>query len=153
MCACASHRTIELESISTEQRLHASDAVFVHISPSEYSRVDQHKDALFTQPVETGSIWHRAFIGSDDAPLFVINSAIIKTNYEGAGFVARFTYVIDGELVVSDVRYPVHAEGSRAAGLMMGQAMKQAVELGIKEAADQCKLLTSHIPQQERRSQ
>jgi hypothetical protein len=142
LSACALP-TLKLDAIATEQQLFSSDAVEVRLDPAEFKRIDVHQDMLFKKNIETGVFWQRAFIGKDGDPAFTIHSAILKTNYEGAGFVARYTYVIEGELKLPARSYPIHAEGTRAAGFALIQAQKQAVELGIKSAAEQCRQVMS----------
>lgn len=129
---------LKLDDIATEQRLLSSDAVDVSISPAEFERVDVHEDMLYSQKIETGVFWKRAFIGTASDRSFTIHSAVLKTSYEAAGFVGRYTYIVNGELNLPGKSYSIHAEGTRAAGYAFFQAQKQAVELGIKSAADQC---------------
>lgn len=145
LAACSS-APIKLDSVKTERRLKAYDAVDVY-TDVEDTRTDPIIGAnLRTKDfgkIETGAIWRRAFIGKPDSEAkFSVLKAELQWRVEAAGFVSRYTYVIDGEVKSGSMTRPIHAEGSRATGGFDPRgAMKQAIELGVLDAAQQAKII------------
>lgn len=131
---------IRVAGFPGEQRIGATDLVLISLAEQDRNRLDPY----FTwvgktrHPIDSGEIWRRVFIGAGTHPLFTIEKAELRQSNEAAGFVGRWTYSIEGKLTVNGVSYPIHAEGSRAAAVNANSAMRQAVELGIVDAARKC---------------
>jgi hypothetical protein len=138
---CMMKTPIVLADIPTEQRLQSSAAVNVRLDPKEFTRTDNREfHGLHKDQIETGALWKRAFVGDESSrAYFVITSTLMKSNAQAAGFSYRSTYIIDGDLHFNGNVRQIHAEGTRAASMMIWEAARQAAELGIKDAADQCR--------------
>lgn len=153
ICSACSTAPIQLTNVGGEERIQAADIVDIAIDPREFTRVDTYFN-MFNSPVrngiETGPYWQRVFRGDGrNGVLFSITRASMRSTIEAAGFVARFTYSIDGQINLDGMQYPIHAEGTRAAGMMMLSAMRQAVELGVLHAAQQATALTNFRKQRD----
>lgn len=123
-----------------EDRISPSDIILVELDPAISGRIDYWNN-MKSPKFLTGPIWQRVFImpPGSDAPIFHLKSANIQYHIESAGFVARFTYVIDGVLSFEGKDYPISARGSRATAMAIGPATRQAVELGVVDAANRCR--------------
>ncbi len=129
-----------------ERRLLAEDAVQVALSEADRGRIEYWKMTSYgeARPVSTGPIWQFAFVGKAGSdPMLTIKSASLTQEVAGGGFTARFVYSVDSVLAVNGVEHSIHGEGSRSASMNIVSAMRQAVELGVKDTAGQAaKILT-----------
>jgi len=135
---CAAPPPAKLDA-GGERQLVASDAVRIAILPTDAQRIDDFHVPFRsdTWKVITGPVWSQAFIGNVNAdPVFTIKSAELRQTIAAAGFTTRFTYTVHGEVASGEKRLAIDAEGTRAAAMAIGSAMRQAVELGVKDAAE-----------------
>jgi hypothetical protein len=140
---CQSTKPIELTG--TGRGIAASDIALVKISEADRSRIDPMLQGSRRFSVNTGPIWNQVFVGDAGSPLFTIKSAELRTSFEGAGFVVRFTYVVSGSLTINSRTIAIEAQGTRAAGPLTKNAMREAVESGVIEAAAKAKAITDAV--------
>lgn len=146
LCAGCASGPMKLADVPGPTRLNI--VVPIDLFPPDRQRIDKH--FIFTgathpvfateanNSVVTGEIWQRAFVGDPNHNAqFRIVQAALHDSLEGAGFVMRVTYIVDGELTYRNHAYQVHAQGSRAAAMNVRGAMREAVELAIEDAAKQ----------------
>jgi hypothetical protein len=140
LSACGTSRPLSLVDIPSEPRISKSDRVRVAISTEDRARLDPIIVLGRTnQSVETGAIWFQVFTGRTGDPLFTIKSAKLET--ETLVLAARMAYTVEGELAYRGRTYPIRARGSRTAAMAMGAASRQAVELGVVDAARRCRAI------------
>jgi hypothetical protein len=135
--SCSTTSPLDLAASGGEQRLSHEDAVVtMSISEADRHRVD-FLEGMYGRksPIITGPIWASMFVGASDMPKLSIQAAVMQQNIEGAGFALRFTYRIDAMLSLNGRNFPIQASASRAAALNNVSAMRQAVELALKETA------------------
>jgi hypothetical protein len=132
-----------LEKKSPSRWAHVEHAVAIQLVPSEPSTVTRFHSIRGEEamPFVTGSIWRRKFVGTNNDPTFRIISARLDSTIEAAGFAGRETYTIDGELSWEARSIRIHATGSRAAAMNMGQAMRESVDIAVDDAATQCEAI------------
>jgi len=140
---CASGPMILPES--REPRLTTDDAVAVALSDQDKLRVDRYVMAFgeYRYGVETGPIWAKAFVGAPGDSTFKVVSAELRETIAAGGFALRYTYTVVGELSYDGTTVPITATGTRAAAMATMSAMRQAVELGIVDAAAKAKAALS----------
>jgi len=145
LSGCTTPRPLALSEIPGENRLSSADIVDVALSPADVSRVDPWFHPFGDKSgmgVQTGTIWQRVFRGDDRSiAKLIITKAEVRESISGMGFTMRYTYIIDAHVMIGDRDYPIKAEGSRAAAMAMFSAVRQAVELGIADAARQAAAL------------
>lgn len=141
LTACADG-PIKLDA-SGEDQVSSSDFVSIAISESDRQRLDQFVmlGQRGRQPVETGPVWWRVFAGTDPDVTLTVKSAELRQTIAGGGFTTRFTYTAQCELLDRGKIYSINASGTRAAAMLKMSAMRQAVELGVVDAAHQAKAL------------
>jgi hypothetical protein len=131
---------IKLAEYPGERRINDADVVQIALSEHDKTRLDPYFTWVgrFRLPIDSGSLWKQVFVGTPADPHFTVKTAELRQRNEAAGFTGRWTYTIEGELLLNGRTYPVYAEGSRAAAINANSAMRQAVELGIVDAARKC---------------
>lgn len=130
----------------TEARLTGADAVDIALAVADRDRVDRYVKAAFGEHkygAATGVFWRRAFTGGAGAPLLSVKSATLTEAVGGGGFNIRYTYTAKCELSYMGRTYPIEAEGTRGAAMYIMSAMRQAVELGVVDAAKKAKAIVS----------
>jgi hypothetical protein len=142
LAGCASE-PIKLDAPG-EQQIRPKDVVQIAIAASDRERLDPYVN-MFNKTTasgtaRTGEIWSKVFIGDETKhPVFTIKSGLLRETLAGGGFTIRYTYTVEGELIVGGASHTIHAEGTRAAALETFSARRQAVELGIIDAAEQAR--------------
>jgi hypothetical protein len=140
LCGCA-NGPIKLNAAG-ERQITERDSVKIAIAQYDKQRIDPYLTAFFghsPQPVETGPIWSRGFVGGAGDPQLTIKSAELRQSIAAAGFTTRWTYVAECELSYNGTLHQIHAEGTRAAAMAYMSAMRQAVELGVLDATKKVK--------------
>lgn len=140
---CVTH-TVSTIDIPGEDRITPEDRVNCALVPDIGDRPENlhTSNAYYT----TGPIWRRVFVGDASAPATLrIVSTELSENMAVPGVTLRDTYVIDAELTFAGTTHPIHATGSRAAGMNHESARRQAVELGVVDMARQVReIMTNH---------
>lgn len=138
VAGCGTPAPVHLAEIPGEKRIAPTDPVLVAISPELASRIEKVGDL----PVVTGETWRAVFIGDSSARWrFELTSSKLEQSIAGAGFTMRMTYTAEGILTNGSQRFTVSGQGSRAAGMAVPSAMRQAVELAVVDIARRCRHL------------
>lgn len=138
--ACASVVPSGLDQLTKATRIAPSDAVAVSISDADATRTDSLVLGFgSTKSVHTGDAWRTVFVGSSGSPRFTILHAELRHDNEVAGFVGRVSYNITGEITLDGRTFPISAKGTRAAAMLIGTATREAIELGVIAAANECR--------------
>jgi hypothetical protein len=147
LAGCASGPLAIDEIDSTEHRISADDAVDVYLSKSDWTRIDPYLRVFGKDRhgIATGGIWRLAFHGGASDPPLRIKSAVLTESLAAGGFTTRYTYTVECELTYRGRLYPIRAEGTRAAAMMTLAAMRQAVELGVADAARKARVIIEPV--------
>lgn len=144
VAGCQAGPPVRLADLPGEDRVRAADIVQISVSDAVKTRIEDEyfgkSAAVGKVKYVTGDVWARVFIGTGET-VFNLTRSELRYTSEGLGFAGRYTYTVEGELIHAGQSYPINASGSRGFAMNFDSAMRQAVELGVVDAAAKCRAI------------